>query len=256
MSMLDAIAGAVQEIVPADSRPVVVYASAWPFLRQLGRNDRAAVETLLSCALESLGDRTVLMPTFTRGYVDGVCDLDREPSITGAMTECFRVRPGVRRTLSAFFSFSVSGNRHADLLDLRATHEWGPGSCYEWMELEDVHFLMLGTHPTNCSYLHRLEWLARDVIPFRYDKSFEGRLVREGIGFDMTETLFVRRLDPPVIIDFTSLEPGLRDAGMTQRLVAGASIATYDAGAARACVLPMLCRDPWAIVRNRQDYQR
>jgi aminoglycoside N3'-acetyltransferase len=256
MSVVDAIASAIGALVPADHRPVVVYASAWPFLRQMGRNDRDAVEAILTAALDALGDRTVLMPTFTRGFVHGVCDLDREPSITGVMTECFRTRQGVRRTLSGFFSFGVCGDRDQDLLDLTPDHTWGPGSCYEWMERRDVHLLMLGTHPTQCSYLHRLEWLARDVIGFRSEKSFSGRLVREGVTHDVTETLFVRRLDPPVVMDFRPLEPGLRAAGMMQRMVAGGSIATYDAGAAITHTLPLLRRDPWAIVKNRQEYHR
>ena len=256
MSIVAEIASAIEAVVPTADRPVVVYASAWPFLRKMGRNDRDAVEALLTCTLDALGDRTVLMPTFSRGYVDGVCHLDREPSITGAMTECFRNRPGVRRTLSAFFSFGVGGDRDPDLLDVVADHAWGPGSCYEWMERRNAHLLMLGTHPTQCSYLHRLEWLARDIIDFRYEKTFVGRLFREGASYDMTENLLVRRLDPPVVMDFAALEPPLREAGMAQRTVAGASIASYDAAAAVACALPVLRRDPWAIVRNREEYGR
>ena len=256
MSLFGEIERTVRELVPADGRPVVVYSAAWPFLRALRRNDREAVESLLTCTLDGLGSRTVLMPTFTDGYVDGTCDLDREPSITGALTECFRVRAGVRRTLSAFFSFAVGGGDEPDLLDAPAEHAWGPGSAYEWMERRDAHLLMLGTHPTLCSYLHRLEWLARDVVTFRYDKVFRGTLLREGGSIEATETLFVRRLDPPVVMDFKPLLPGLQAAGMSQRLVAGASIAVCSTVAARDSVLPSIRTDPFLIVRNRQDYGR
>lgn len=256
VSVTGEIESAIRECIPADHKPVVVYASAWPFLRQMRMSGPAALEDLVTCTLGALGERLVLMPTFTRGYTDGVCDLDRQPSITGAMTEAFRMRPGVRRTLSGFFSFAVAGGHDAAVLDGTAEHAWGAGSCYEWMHVRDVHFLMLGTHPTHCSFLHRAEWLVRESIPFRYDKSFTGRLVREGVSREVTETLFVRRLDPPVVMDFTPLEPCLRDAGMIQRSVAGASLATYDAAAALACVVEALRRDPWVIVRNRRDYAR
>lgn len=255
MSLFRDIERGVRELVPADGRPVVVYSAAWPFLRELRRNDREAVESLLTATLEGLGSRTVLMPTFTDGFVDGRCDLDREPSITGAMTECFRGRPGARRTLSAFFSFAVSGSDDPELLDVVADHSWGGGSTYEWMERRDAHLLMLGTHPTLCSYLHRLEWIARDVVTFRYDKSFPGTLLREGRAIEATETLFVRRLDPPVVMDFKPLLPGLQEAGLTQRLIAGASIATCSTVAAREAVLPMIRRDPFLIVKNREDYR-
>lgn len=256
MTVLTEIASTIRELIPADSRPVVVYPSSWPFLRQMGKSDRDAVESLVTCTLEALGDRTVLMPTFTRGFTNGVCDLDQESSITGVMTECFRRRPGVQRTLSAYFSFAVSGSHHPELLELQSQHAWGPGSSYEWMELQDACFLMLGTHPTHCSYLHRLEWLAREMVSYRFDKSFEGQIIRSGVSHAFKETLFVRRLDPPVVMDFSPLEPGLRDAGMRQRMVAGASLATYDVASVLKWVLPLVRRDPWAIVKNRTDYQQ
>lgn len=256
MTVLSEIASAIRGLVPRDQRPVVVYPSSWPFLRQMGQTNREAVESIVDCTLEALGDRMVLMPTFTRGFRDGLCDLDQEASITGVMTECFRKRSGVQRTLSAFFSFAVCGEPHSGILELRAEHAWGPGSCYEWMEKHDVCFLMLGTHPTHCSYLHRLEWLARDVVTYRYDKSFDGQILRGGLCHELRETLFVRRLDPPVVMDFSALEPGLRQAGMRQRMVAGASVAVYDAVPVLQTVLPLLRQNPWSIVKNRTDYQR
>lgn len=256
MNTLREVEDAIRALVPADGRPVVVHSSVLPFLSDMRRADRDAVESVLSCVLDALGERTVLMPTFTRGYAGGVCNLDTAPSITGVLTECYRKRPGVRRTLSAFFSYAFSGERHPDLPELRPEHAWGPGSVYEWMEREDVRFLVLGTHPTHCSYFHRLEWLARDVITFRHDKTFSGTIVREGRSVEMTETLFVRGLDPPVVIDFSFFESVLRGAGMAQRTVAGAPVTTFSPAVLVETVLPILRRDPFAIVKNRHLYEQ
>lgn len=225
-------------------------------MRELRQNDIAAVEGLLDVLVEAAGDRTLLMPTFARGFVDGVCDLDKESSSTGVLSECFRRRPGTRRTLSAFFPFAVSGPAVDEVINLKPARAWGEGSLYEWMEVRDVCFLMFGTSPTQCSYLHRLEWLVRDVIDYRFDKTFRGTLIRDGVSMDVEETLYVRRLDPPVDNDFTILMPFLDRAGMKTIAPNGVSIASYHPRAVVAQILPALRQDPWFTVKNRKDYER
>lgn len=255
MSFLDSVSAAVAEMIGNDDRPVIVYSAAWPFLREMRETGVSAVESLLDVLLGAAHGRSVLMPTFTGGYVGGVCDLDREPISTGVIADRFRARPGVRRTLSAFFSFAVSGPATAEVIDLRPKREWGEGSLYEWMEKRDAYFLAFGTHPTHVSYLHRLEWLARDRINYRFEKAFRGRLIREGIAHEMEETLYVRRLDPPVINDFTLLMPYLYEAGMKTVSVRGVSVACYRAEATVAAVVPVLRKDPYFTVQNRKDYE-
>lgn len=255
MSFLDEVGESIRAVIGNDDRPLVVYAAAWPFLRELRRQDPAAVDELLEVLLEAAGHRTVLMPTFARGYVDGVCNLDDEPSLTGVLTERFRTRPGVRRTLSAFFPFSVLGDATGEVIELQPGHAWGEGSLYEWMERRDVCFLKLGTHPTHSSYLHRLEWLARDVVRYRFDKTFTGTIVRDGVSRPITETLFVRQLDPPVINDFTGLVPILQAAGMQEQSPRGVSIVSYRPQPVIERVLPLLRQDPYLVLKNREAHQ-
>src|SRR3989304_2783134 len=143
MDFLKSVRSAIHETIGNDDRPIVVFSSAWPFLKEMRQNDMVAVERLLDVIVDTAGGRSLLMPTFTGGFIDGLCNLDNESSSTGVLSECFRKRPGIRRTLSAFFSFAVSGTAMDEVINLKPAHAWGEGSLYEWMEQSDVCFLML-----------------------------------------------------------------------------------------------------------------
>jgi aminoglycoside 3-N-acetyltransferase len=255
MDFLGSVHAAVRDVIGDGDHPVVVFSSAWPFMREMRRTDSGAVGDLLDTLVDATGARSLLMPTFTGGFGAGVCDLDREISQTGVLSEAFRTRPGVRRTLSAFFSFAVSGPAADEVLDLAPADAWGDGSLYDWMERRDVRCLMFGTHPTHSSYHHRVEWLARDVVAYRFPKTFGGRVIREGREIGLTETLFVRRLAPEAVNDFTTLLPLLERIGMRTARVKGISIAAHDARPLIPLALDAVRRDPLVFVKNRSDFQ-
>ena len=255
MDFLKSVEVAIKEAIGDDNRPVVVYSSMWPFLKEMKQNDLAAVEKLVDILLDVIGERSILMPTFTGGFVDGICDLDSENSSTGILTELFRKLPGVKRTLSAFFPFSVYGEAIDEVYNLKPMTAWGDGSLYEWMELRDVCFLLLGTQPTQCSYLHRFEWLARNKINYRFNKTFKGKLIRDGISQEVEETLYVRELSPPVVNDFTTLQPFLEKIGPKTASINGVSIASYHAQELLTNVFPVFQNDPLLTVKNRNDYE-
>lgn len=245
----------ILEHLQDNTRPVVIFSSVWPILKVMNANGPEAVESILSCILEACGNRTVLMPTFAGGFKDGVCNLDTTKSSTGVLTELFRVRPGVKRSLSAFFPYAVLGPESEEVASLIADEAWGKGSVYEWMEIKDVNFLLLGTDPTHCSYLHRFEWVLKDKIKFRFDKSFSGTLIRDQKAIEVTEILQVRRLDPPVVNTFIHLTPHLKDAQAKFSSLQGISITSYSAQNLYRAVLPLIEADPLSIVKNRKDYE-
>lgn len=252
MSFWDRLKSTLNEVVTPDDRPVVVSAAMWPLLKAMGRKDPGAVEEVLDLLIDMYGERGLLMPSFSSGFDEkGICDLDEATGSTGVLSESMRRRPGVVRTLSAWFSYVVLGSSSREVAELLPAEAWGEGSLYEWMEERDVCFLMLGTHPTHCSYIHRLEWLARDLLSYRYIKCFNGVLVRNGEYREVQETLFVRQLQPvEVINDFTKLVPLLNAAGMRMATVDGVSIASYEARSLRDTVLPALRANTGLLIRN------
>jgi aminoglycoside N3'-acetyltransferase len=244
----------IKNVVSHDGRPVVIYSSIWPLMNVAKRKDREFVSDLLNKLFEVFEGRTLLMPTFARGFQDGVCNLDQQKSSTGVLTEAFRVHPDSRRTKSAFFPFSYIGDEKGELDKLVSKHSWGENSIYEWMEINDVDFLMLGTDATHCSYLHRLELLAKEVINYRYDKDFEGTMILEGKEFPFKETLYVRRLDPPVVNDFRILESHMKEMGMKESDFEGVRITGYTAKQLKDAILPIIQKDPFYTVKNKEDY--
>jgi len=254
LSFLDELKEALTSIAGTSDQPIVVYSATWPIMREMGRTDAAAVDDILDALINVAGDRTLLLPTFSRGYQDGRCDLDNAPSTTGMLTEVFRKRPGGVRTLSAFFSFKVTGPDEGLLGEMLPVDAWGDGSLYEWMETRNARHILLGAHPTHSSYLHRLEWLVRDIIPYRYDKSFAGVLVRGGVERQVTERLYVRSLEPEAKNDFTVLTDTLDEAGMARLPLRGVSLAAFDTVPARDAILLRLRKDPLTVLANREDF--
>jgi len=243
---------ALRDVVASDGRPVVVSSAMWPCMKAMGRYSPEAVEDSLDLLIGKYGEHGLLMPSFSSGFdAGGRCDLDEVPGTTGVLSEAMRRRSGVVRTLSAWFSYLALGSCAKEVAELLPDEAWGIGSLYEWMERHDVCFLMLGTHPTHCSYLHRLEWLARDVLTYRYNKSFNGVLVRDGQERHVQETLFVRQMQPvEADNDFTKLMPYLRDAGMREVVLDGVSIAAYEACSIRDTILPVLRANPELVLRD------
>ena len=256
MNIIDELNGVLRELLGHDDRPIVVFSSAWPFFRAIGRADPEVVEKLLQTIMDAVGKRSLLMPAFSGGYREGICDLDRIPSSTGVISEAFRRKRGNIRTLSAFFSFSVRGPAINEVSDLMPAEAWGDDSIYHWMELQNARFLMLGTDPTHCSYLHRVEWLLRDVISYRYVKAFDGVLRRDKKDIQCREQLFVRCLKPELKNDFTVLNDVLETAGMVTTSVQGVPLALYDTHQVLCSVLPVMKRDILFTVANKNDFKR
>ncbi len=256
MNVIDELRSTLQELLGDDDRPVVMFSSAWPFFRAIGRADGELVEDLLQTVIDVIGNRSLLMPAFSGGYVEGICDLDTTPSTTGVLSETFRRRHDTNRTLSAFFSFSAKGPATAEVENLMPIDAWGDDSIYHWMELQNARFLMLGADPTHCSYLHRIEWLLRDVIPYRYIKQFDGVLRRNKKDIHCREQLFVRQLKPEVENDFTVLRGVLEESGMVTTSVHGVPIALYDAHQVLCSVLPAIRNNPFLTVINKDDFKR
>ncbi|HEY1719612.1 MAG TPA: AAC(3) family N-acetyltransferase [Magnetospirillaceae bacterium] len=236
--------------------PVVIYTAVWPLGRALGLGGKETLDGVLGTVLDVVGSRSLAMPAFTHGFRDGFCNLDAEPSITGMLSEAFRLRPGVRRTVSAFFSFAVQGPQADAMVALRPQRAWGEGSLYEWFEQQDATFVLLGAHPTHCSYLHRMEWLIADKIAYRYPKSFHGRVRHEGNDIGVSEELFVRSLQPVAKNDFTVLTPILVAGGMASEPFGGAPLSVMSARAMRDAFLPRLHADPFLVLSNRKDFER
>lgn len=256
MNVTNELSNCLKELLKDDDRPIVVFSSAWPFFRAIGYSNSQVVEELLQVIIDVAADRSLLMPAFSNGYNKNKFNLDTEPSTAGVLSNAFRKRYGVIRTLSAFFSFSVKGPAIPEVFDLIPEDAWGDNSIYHWMEIKNARFIMLGVDPSHCSFIHRVEWLLRDLITYRYLKTFEGILFRNGINIKCQERVFVRSLMPEAINDFAVFNEPLKKAGMLTSFVQGIPVSLYDANQILSSILPVMQKDPFIAVKNKNDFKR
>lgn len=242
-------------VVPDDDRPLAVYSGLWLFSRLISAPARE-IPTLCIDALCGVAGphRTIIMPTYTSGFRDGVIDLDKEPSQTGVITETFRRRSDSHRTASAFFSFAAIGPEASDLAELRPQDAWGTGSLFEWMEERDAHVVVLGEAFHRNSFVHRAEWLAQ--VPYRYRKTFTGTMTYRGKQESLTESLFVRSLDPEVTNDWHNLDPILMKAGMVKLRLGGGHISSMPSRMIVEVMLDELDRDPFCFTHDPDGLRR
>jgi aminoglycoside N3'-acetyltransferase len=203
------------------------------------------VEGLMARVQEVAGEnRTLLMPTFTKGYVDGFIDLDTEPGTTGVLAERMRTLPGTGRTLSAFFSFAVRGPDRDALCALCPEHAWGDNSVYAWMEERDAVCITVGVEPQVISAIHRVEWNCRDAIDYRFSKRFTGEVRHQGKRQPLEEQLFVRRLDPPVRNDFDAALAPLTRNGLHSIEIDGVALAAVGTRTIVDTLMPIVRAQP------------
>lgn len=251
----ESLVAAIRDLIGSDQRPVAGWSALWPFAHVLDLERNAVAPFVRDAILAAVGDsRTLLMPTFTHGYSDGVLNLDETPGHTGLINESFRTHPETRRTKSAFFSFAVHGPDASELINLRPEHAWGTGSLYEWLEHTGAVCLTLGVHPMLPSYLHRAEWLLADRVPYRFVKRFGGSIIHEGRAEPLTERLFVRYLKPKPMSKFVHLLPFLRDrAELRIGNLSGVRMAAFRADLAMAALLKEMQSDLFLLVGNREE---
>ncbi len=256
MNVTNELSNCLQELLKDDDRPIVVFSSAWPFFRAIGYSNTQVLEELLQVIIDAAANRTLLMPAFSNGYNRNKFNLDTEPSSAGVLSNAFRKTNGVIRTLSAFFSFSVKGPAIPEVYDLIPEDAWGDDSIYHWMELKNARFIMLGVDPSHCSFIHRIEWLLRDLITYRYFKTFEGILSRNDKNIKCQERVFVRSLMPEAINDFRVFNEPLKKAGMLTYFVQGIPVSLYDANQVLSSIIPVMQEDPLVAVVNKNDFKR
>ena len=243
------------KVIGNGKEPVVVFAALWPLQRILNIPKIDLTEKVASTLTNIvLPDRSLLMPTFSNGFTDGISNLDTEPSLTGILSEYFRLHPKSQRSFCPFFSYSIQGPDTEEVIKLRPSHAWGKGSVFEWFEKKNARFIMIGTNPAHCSYLHRVEWLEKEVVSYRYEKEFSGIVRYCGKDILLKEKLFVRNLDPEVINDYQPIVEDLRNNGMTLLKAKGVSLAAMNALDMRNSYSRLLRKDPFITVKNRDDF--
>jgi aminoglycoside 3-N-acetyltransferase len=221
-------------------------------LKSLGPFDGGPAAVCAGLA-EALGpDGTLLMPTLSYDLAyqpDPVFDQARTPSVVGALTEFYRTRPGVRRSLHPTHSAAGQGPAFATLVagHLDDPTPCGPRSPFHRLLFRDdaqVLFLGCGLRPNTC--MHAVEELL--PAPYHADREVRYRVIADD-GSERQATVRAygfRRLG--LTQRYDRLGPLLSGGELRRGRVLAAECLLLEATAIRERGLAALRGDPYAFV--------
>jgi aminoglycoside 3-N-acetyltransferase len=217
---------------------------------------RGAEHTVIDAVLETVGpDGLVAMPTHTWSTVNAAQPVFHErlsPSITGRITESFRLRPPAVRSLHPTHSVAAIGSGAHEFC---ADHERYSTPCarqspYGRLVAAHGQVLMLGVGLDCLTLMHGIEEWAE--VPWLFNR-VENLHVITATGAVLTMASR-RHTDDPYYEerDFPSLEPLLQQAGAISYGTAGrATLRLIDAAMAVDTLLPLVQANPDLVLGPR-----
>lgn len=209
-------------------------------------------DTVVDAAIEWVGAGTLAMPTHTYCYPNAagqapLFDVATTPSLTGAITETFRRRDGVRRSVHPTHALSVRGPMAGELT---SGHEQchtpcGAGTPYAWLVDHDAAVVMFGVTLNTYTLFHTAEDAAD--VPYLYER-VPSRLRYRAIDGAERE-LLMQRQDMHVLRRFAERAAWLEARGLLRRtrLGRGELLVLPSAAQVHAAIVAELARDPWFL---------
>ena len=130
-------------------------------------------DTVIDALMEYMKDGLLVLPTHTWAQMNekyNVFNVKTEPSCVGVLTNIFRMRPLVKRSLHPTHSVAACGrDAEAFIQGEENTHSpCAKGGCWEKLLLRSAQILFLGCNLTKNTFLHGVEeW---NNIPNRLTK--------------------------------------------------------------------------------------
>ncbi len=195
-------------------------------------------------------DGTLVMPTFTYSFTKGEpFEAAATPSTVGLLTEAFRTRPGVRRSVDPIFSVAARG-RLADRFAAAATDDcFGPNSAFALLAEEDAWLACLGCSLDRLTFTHYVEQTVG--VDYRYFKTFTGICIDGGVETPANARYFVRDLDRKTVIDLSRLKADLTQAGTLATAAVGrVGLSAVRCSAFEAAARALLARNPSGLIQE------
>lgn len=234
-----------EALSPGDD--VLVHAS----LSSLGTFERGpdAIIDALFAAVGHAG--TVIMMTDTRSFAKtGRFSVD-QPSETGLLTEQFRQKPGVRRSVVPMVSFAAAGAHAAEYLQTYHSHLDATAPITRLLE-NDGKILLLGIGYAKCTLYHLAE--ERHASPYNFYKTFKGSLVEENREIAPISQRYFVRSDMTVKKDPSVAGQMLEKRCQVKMLTLGNGVVrAFRAQDFDACCMNALAADPDAFLATRPE---
>ena len=199
---------------------VFVHADIGVFGKLAPRTDRQSLCRNITTALEdSVATGTLIMPTFTYAFCkDGVYDADESGSEVGILTEFFRRKAGVTRSRHPIFSVAASGPNAASITDVNFD-SFGQQSFFANLHRENGLIVLLGASFERATFAHYIE--QSHGVPYRFVKTFKGRMRDGSLETPIECTYLVRYLDQVVETYLARLEQALKREALLKEATVG-----------------------------------
>ncbi len=220
-------------------------------LSSLGRVEGGA-DAVIDALIEVVGPSgTIAMPTLYLPAIAGteVFDVDKSPSQMGTITEVFRKRPGVVRSVHPTHPTAAYGARAQELI---RDHAQAPTACGEGTPFGRLaewggKVLLMGVDQDRNTLLHAAEDYAD--CPFLTDLTARYRDPADGEVKQITLRKF-----PGPHRNFIGLDPLFREAGiMTVGKIGGGVCRLMDAGGTVRVATEALRKDPSAVLCDNPE---
>ena len=215
--------------LPADapSGPVILHTDS-ARTRSLvpGKHDRQGFLLAHLDVLSRLSDgRAMWFPTFNYDYLGTrVFDVENDRAQVGSINEFARTSHATWRTATPVFNFAGSGPAPSATLPLETpAYPFDSASPFGQAVTDDGIVLWYGAPFSTATILHHAETAAGGPA-YRYDKDFDGTVVRGSESTPTTLRYHVRPLDRPVDYDWDRIIPEAMDTGVIRELDPDASV--------------------------------
>lgn len=211
-------------------------------------------EGVLDVWMEYFSRGLLLLPTHTwaqMGEAHPVYDPDVEESCVGLLTNLFRKRPGVRRSLHPTHSVAAFGREAASYVagEENCNTPCTPGGCYDRLRQAEGKILLVGVGHERNTFIHSVE----EVL------NVPNRLTAQPVTFWVVmpdgsrKQVYMRRhynaMQPHISEDFVKLEQAYYDTGVAKKVRFGAADSILcDAKGVFEVTRHVLAPDPECLV--------
>jgi len=203
-------------------------------------------DSVINALCDAVGpEGTIVMSTLTGWF--SPFDAATSPSAVGIISEVFRRRPGVLRSLHPVHSVAAFGKHAAEIV---AGHEDCPTGCGEgtpYLKLRDLgaKAMLLGIDMDRNTIMHTLE----ELIDAKYLRTLDICAPTYLPNADK----FTLQKFPPGHRDFLNITPVLRRAdAMVEGMIGSACVKVIDIPKLFDIALPMLQKDPLFFICHNE----
>tara|TARA_B110000003_G_scaffold199456_1_gene198130 strand:- start:1030 stop:1794 length:765 start_codon:yes stop_codon:yes gene_type:complete len=179
-----------------------------------GKNIDEKISVLFDGILELLGKSgTLIVPTFTYSATKGEpFDVDKTPSVVGILTEHFRKRLDVSRSLNPIFSVASTGAMAKNFENSSVSDCFGKKSSFGLIHKMNTWIFTLGCSFDRITFIHFIDQVEK--VDFRYFKSFPALIINKTEIKNVKIRYLVRDIHRATDVKLDNLKVRLNDENL------------------------------------------